>query len=31
MSTDDRQRGDLEPSTLDRPRMVDDMRRGFER
>nr|WP_031936316.1 polyamine aminopropyltransferase [Prescottella defluvii] len=27
----DRQRRDLEPSTLDRPRIVDDMRRGFER
>ncbi len=27
----DRPRRDLEPSTLDRPRIVDDMRRGFER
>ncbi|WP_433605247.1 polyamine aminopropyltransferase [Prescottella agglutinans] len=27
----DRQRRDLEPSTLDRPHIVDDMRRGFER
>ncbi|QCQ91584.1 polyamine aminopropyltransferase [Rhodococcus sp. SGAir0479] len=27
----DRQRRALEPSTLDRPRIVDDMRRGFER
>lgn len=27
----DRQRRALEPSTLDRPRIVEDMRRGFER
>ncbi|MDH6279561.1 putative membrane-bound spermidine synthase [Prescottella agglutinans] len=31
LSTDDRQRRDVEPSTLDRPRIVDDMRGGFER
>lgn len=27
----DRPRKDLEPSTLDRPRIVDDMRKGYER
>ncbi len=27
----DRPRRELEPSTLDRPRIVDDMRKGYER